>query len=289
MKLVMPIPSRDFDPSEVAAAWRILCEAGHSMAFATPDGRRGTADPMMISGEGLDVWGWIPGLRKVRVFGLLLRAGREARAAYRRLERDEAFLHPRSYADLRSGDFDGLVLPGGHHAAGMRAYLESDILQRFVAEFFETEKPVAAICHGVVLAARSRSMRTGKSVLYGRKTTALTWQLERMGWQAGRILRFWEPNYYRTYVEGKDEPSGYCSVQAEVTRALAGAGDFLDVPRSDPDYVRKTGGMMRDSDADSRPAWVVRDGNYVSARWPGDVHSFGHTFARVLAERPVSV
>jgi hypothetical protein len=47
--------------------------------------------------------------------------------------------------------------------------------------------------------------------------------------------------------------------------------------------------MMRDSDADSRPAWVVRDGNYVSARWPGDVHSFGHTFARVLAERPVSV
>ena len=33
---------------------------------------------------------------------------------------------------------------------------------------------------------------------------------------------------------------------------------------------------------DSRPAWVVRDGNYVSARWPGDVHTFAHTFAQLF-------
>jgi hypothetical protein len=29
----------------------------------------------------------------------------------------------------------------------------------------------------------------------------------------------------------------------------------------------------------------VRDGNYVSARWPGDVHTFAKTFVDVLAER----
>jgi len=29
---------------------------------------------------------------------------------------------------------------------------------------------------------------------------------------------------------------------------------------------------------------VTRDGNYVSARWPGDVHCFATTFAAVLAE-----
>jgi hypothetical protein len=30
---------------------------------------------------------------------------------------------------------------------------------------------------------------------------------------------------------------------------------------------------------------VVRDGNYISARWPGDVHTFAKTFIAVLAER----
>ena len=41
--------------------------------------------------------------------------------------------------------------------------------------------------------------------------------------------------------------------------------------------------VRRDSLDDARPAFVVRDGNYVSARWPGDVHTFATTFAGVLA------
>jgi putative intracellular protease/amidase len=36
---------------------------------------------------------------------------------------------------------------------------------------------------------------------------------------------------------------------------------------------------------DDRAAFVVRDGNYVSARWPGDAHTFARRFAEVLAER----
>jgi len=38
--------------------------------------------------------------------------------------------------------FDGLLLPGGHRARGMRDFLESEILQRHVAHFFDEEKPV---------------------------------------------------------------------------------------------------------------------------------------------------
>ena len=57
---------------------------------------------------------------------------------------------------LRIDQYDGLVLPGGHWARGMRQYLEDTPLQRFVGDFFDADKPVAAICHGVVLAARSR-------------------------------------------------------------------------------------------------------------------------------------
>lgn len=193
MKVLIPIPNHDFDPSEVAVTWKILKDAGHELHFATPDGRRGHADPVMLSGEGLDPWGFIPVLRKVRLIGLLLRANAGARRAYRELEQDARFLAPQRWDALRVEDWDGLVLPGGH-AKRMREYLESPVLQGFVADFFDSGKPVGAICHGVLLAARSISKKTGKSVLHGRKTTALTWKLEKSAWMLTRFLaRFWDP------------------------------------------------------------------------------------------------
>jgi putative intracellular protease/amidase len=156
-----------------------------------------------------------------------------------------------------------------------------------VATFFDAGRAIGAVCHGVVLAARSRSERTGRSVLHGRRTTALTWALERAAFRAMRFAgRVWDPGYYRTYLEEPGEPAGYRSVEAEVTRSLAAPGDFLDVPRDAPDHWRKTSGLHRDTPADARPAWVVRDGRYVSARWPGDVHLFARTFRAALEERP---
>lgn len=284
MNLLMPLPRADFDPSEAAVSWRVLAAAGHDIVFATPDGRVARADPVMLSGIGLDFCSRLPGLRPLKLIGLLLRADRNARAAHGELVNNAAFRAPLSYAQIRSGDFDALLLPGGH-AQGMREYLESELLQRRVAEFFDADKPVAAICHGVVLAARSRSLRTGKSVLHGRKTTALTWKLERSAWRLSRYAgRWWDRDYYRTYREQPGEPAGYRSVQAEVTCALARPEDFLDVPADAPYRWRKNGGIARDGADDARPAFVVRDGNYVSARWPGDVHTFARTFAEMLAK-----
>jgi putative intracellular protease/amidase len=202
------------------------------------------------------------------------------------MARDPAFAAPLRYSALVVRDFDGLLLPGGHRARGMRRYLEDPVLQRFVGEFFDSGKPAAAICHGVVLAARSRSPRTGRSVLYGRRTTALTWTLEAAAFRTMRYCgRFWDPGYYRTYAEQAGEPAGFRGVEAEVRRALAAPADFLDVPVQAPDHFRKASGLFRDSATDARPAWVVRDGAYVSARWPGDVHCFARTFAELLAER----
>ena len=281
-KVLIPIPSSDFDPTEVAVSWSVLKRLGHSVTFTTPDGRPGRADDLMLTGEGLDLWGFIPGLRRFTAVGRLMRANAPARAAYAAMERDAAFTAPLNWRQARHEDFDGLLLPGGHRARGMREYLESEILQKLVREFFAAGLPVAAICHGVLLAARSRTADGEHSVLFGRRTTALTWALERKGWMAGRIFRFWDPNYYRTYDDGPGKPAGYMSVQQEVTRALARPEDFLDVPAGAPDYGRKTGGMMRDSWDDDRAAFVVRDGNYVSARWPGDAHAFAKTFAGLL-------
>jgi len=276
------LPARDFDPSEAAVSWRVLVDAGHVVGFATPDGRAAVADDIMVTGKGLDPWGAIPVLRNWPLIGLLLQANRDAREAYAQMIADPNYIAPQRWDAVDTSAFDALLLPGGHRARGMRDYLESDILQRHVTDFFEQNKPVAAICHGVLLAARSIPRQTGRSVLHGYRTTALTWALECSGWSLARVTRFWDPNYYRTYLEQDGQPKGFMSVQQEVTRALARAEDFADVPATDPDYRRKTSGLHRDSLDDARPAFVVQDRNYVSARWPGDAHTFAKTFADML-------
>ncbi|HZR74263.1 type 1 glutamine amidotransferase domain-containing protein [Bradyrhizobium sp.] len=281
-RVLIPLPARDFDPSEAAVSWQVLSKAGHTVTFATPDGRSAAADDMMLSGEGLDLWGGIPLLKKLPLIGLLMRANSDARNAYAAMITDRNYAAPLRWDAVDPSAFDALLLPGGHRARGMREYLESEMLQRCVADFFEAQKPVAAICHGVLLAARSISAKTGRSVLYGYKTTALTWALENSAWKVARITRFWDPNYYRTYLEKAGESDGYMSVQQEVTRALASPGDFLDVPKTDPDFRRKTSGLQRDTMDDARPAFVVQDRNYVSARWPGDVHTFAKAFASLM-------
>jgi len=285
MRVLVPLPCRDGDPSEIAVPWRVLRAAGHELVFATPDGSRAQADPIMLSGEGLDPWGLIPGLRKLKLIGLTLRANSAARDAYRELSDDASWHQPLRWDALRAADFDALLLPGGH-AQGVREYLESKVLQRLVANFFDADKPVAAVCHGVVLAARSVSAHTGKSVLHGRRTTALTWALEKTAWNLTRFLaRWWDGNYYRTYVEAPGEAAGFRGVQAEVTRALADPAHFHDVPRDDAQHFRKASGLFRDTPDDERCAFVVRDRHYVSARWPGDIHTFARRFADVLAQR----
>ena len=289
VKILMPLPRADFDPSEAAVSWRVLVTAGHEFVFATPDGNAASADPVMVNGIGLDFWSRLPALRRLRLVGLILRANRAARDAYGDLVNNAAFRAPIAYAKIQADDFDALILPGGH-AQGMREYLESTTLQRAVNDFFSSGKPVAAICHGVVLAARSVSPASGKSVLFGKKTTALTWDLEKSAWLMSRYCgRWWDRDYYRTYREQPGEPAGFRSVQTEVTRALAAATDFLDVPADAPNRWRKASGLVRDSIDDDSAAFVVRDDNYLSARWPGDVHTFARAFAAMLAERDSKV
>jgi putative intracellular protease/amidase len=280
--VLMPLPDRDADPTEVAVTWRSLTRTGHTVTFATPAGAPATCDELMVTGRGLDPWSAVPGLSRVVGVGRVLRADGSARAAHAALVGDAGFLSPVRWDGIGAVDFDALVLPGGHRARGMRAYLESPVLQSVVVGAFGDGKPVGAICHGVLLAARSIDPATGRSVLYGRTTTALTWSLERRAWRVARITRFWDPGYYRTYGEAPGQPPGWMSVEQEVTRALARPEDFRDVPSDGPDAARRTSGRARDSDTDARPAFVVRDGTYVSARWPGDVHTFAREFATLL-------
>lgn len=282
--VLIPVPSRDFDPTEVAVSWSVLTRLGHKVSFASPDGRPGVADEIMVTGRGLDPWSPMPLVGNLRLVGLALRANAVGRKAYAAMIEDDAFRRPLPWKEAREADFDGLLLGGGHRARGMREFVESPALQVLVAHFFAADKPVAAICHGVLLVARSKRS-DGKSVLFGRKTTSLTWKMERAADRIARVCRFWDRDYYRTYTEGQGEPHGYMSVQQEVTRALASPADFLDVPGDHPLARRKDSGLSRDTFEDDSPAWVVVDGNYVSARWPGDAHSFARAFDKILSDR----
>src|SRR5260370_12157299 len=187
---------------------------------------------------------------------------------------DPNYAAPQRWDAIDAAALEAWVLRGGHRARGMRGYLEIESLRGRVAGLFDDEKPVAAICHGVLLEARSISKRTGRPVLRGYQTTALTWAFENSAWSVARATRFWDPNYYRTYLEQEGQPKGFMSVQQEVTRALARAEDFRDVPKSDPNYRRKTSGLARDTMEDETPAFVVQDHNYGSQRWPPDVRTF---------------
>lgn len=285
--IVIALPSYGFDPSEAAVSWSLLHAASPPIVFATPDGRPGRADEIMVSGAGLDWWSRIPALRRLKLMGLLVRANSDAREAYARMVKDPAYLSPLSYGQINPAEIDGLVLPGGHHKA-MRAFLEDTVLQEKVRACFDQpdprdQIPVAAICHGVLVLIRTRTA-AGTSVVSSRRLTALPWELERKAWVLGRIFRFWDPHYYRTYLEGPEEPPGYWSVESEIKRSLDNPDQFSLPDRASPDFRLKTSGRHRDSETDARPAWVVRDGNLVTARWPGDVHGFAREFLKVVDE-----
>ncbi|MEQ1755052.1 MAG: type 1 glutamine amidotransferase domain-containing protein [Micropepsaceae bacterium] len=247
--VLMPIPASDFDPTETGVPWKVLTGLGHDIVFATPKGGRAAADPMMVTGRGL---GLLSGM---------LSADRAGREAYDAMRNSPGFATPMSWEEIQPGRYDGLILPGGH-AKGIRQYLESGQLQSVVRTFFEASKPVGAICHGVVLAARAKRA-DARSVLYGHKTTALTRVMELSAWQLTRIFL---GDYYRTYP---------VTVEEEVRSVLARPTDFVAGPIS----------LSRDSDANPNAGFVVRDGYYVSARWPGDAHRFAHTMDDLLRER----
>jgi protease I len=239
MRVLLPIPCDDFDPTEAAVPWKILSEAGMEVVVATPDGTPANADPIVLSGK------------KLGILKAVLRADANGRNAYAEFHA-AVCAKPTAYGQLEPDDFDALILPGGH-APKMRSYLESELLRSIIEEFFAADKVVGAICHGVVAACRALGPE-GKSVLFGRKTTALTEDMELFAWRRTRKSL---GDYYRTYPQ---------TVESEVSEAIGGEGQFLCGPKP----------FLRDTPTKLSRGFVVEDGNYISARYPGDAHRFSH-------------
>ena len=247
-KILLPIPSYGFDPTEVAIPWKLISEKNFEIVFITPNGKKATTDSIMLKGEKLGIWKSVLAARK------------DAVDAYYEMEKSESFCNPLKYTDVQEKDFDAILLPGGHDK-GVKEYLESDILQNLVVDFFKVQKPVGAICHGVVLAARSINQETGKSVIYDYKTTALLKSQELLAYN---MTRLWLKDYYLTYPK--------ITVEDEVKSVLSDSNNFL----------KGSSPLFRDDFKHLKRGFVVKDRNYISARWPGDVYSFSLEFIKML-------
>jgi len=243
-RVLIPLPDRDFDVTEVVVPWRMLTDAGHEVVFATEEaGTLPAADPLLLTGV---------------LFGQL-GAEPEPKRYYDELTVAPEFRTSIAWRAIEPRAFDALLLPGGH-APGMRQYLGSSVLHGKVATFWALERLVGAICHGVLVLARAQE--EGRSLLHDRQTTCLPKYLERLAyfstaWRLGR--------YYRTY---------HAYVEDEVRAALR-----------QPTRQFRRGPISwgaRDSRADLSPSFVVEDGNYLSARWPGDAYAFARRFIEKL-------
>ncbi len=241
----MPLPDRDFDPTETAVPWWVLTSAGIEVVFATERGAEPACDPKLLEGV---------------IFGQL-GAGARAKSLYARMAESAAFRAPVPWSSIEPSEYAGLVLPGGH-AQGMKQYLDSRELRAKVAAFWSLDRPVAAICHGVLVLARTIDPVTGKSVLARRRTTCLPRYLEALGFG----LTFWKlGRYYRTYER---------YVEEEVRAAL-----------DEPDAQFERGPLLLTPPGtrwDDRTAFVVEDGSYLSARWPGDATLFAQKLRAAL-------
>jgi len=249
-KILIPLPSYGFDPTEAAIPWKLLSEQYFEIVFTTPNGEKSEGDRLMLKGEHLGIW------KK------LLAARQDAVDAYYGMETSVEFCNPIKYADAKEINFEGILLPGGHDK-GVKEYLESDILQQLIVDFFKIKKPVGAICHGVVLLAKSIDANSNKSVLYNYKTTALLKKQELTGYN---LTRLWLNDYYLTYPE--------LTVEDEVKSILSNPANFIEGPTP----------IFKDTLDKLQRGFCVRDQNYVSARWTGDVYNFSLEYIKMVKE-----
>ncbi|BAO62308.1 MULTISPECIES: type 1 glutamine amidotransferase domain-containing protein [Pseudomonas] len=247
--ILILLPHADYDPSESSLPWQAARDAGFAAQFATPLGMPAYADSRLVS------LGFGP-------LNPLLMTPAADLARYHAMTRDPAFCSPLPYAGVDPAAYEGLLIPGGH-ARGMRSLLESEEVRRIILAFFQADKPVAAVCHGPLALARCIDPASGRSVLHGRKVTALlAGPMELAAWL---VTAPWLGRYYRTYDH---------SVEEEIKAALASPADFLPGP-----WLPR-----RDSAEHPERGFVVRDRNLLTARWPGDCHRFANEWASLLQQ-----
>jgi len=97
-KIIFPIPTYGFDPTEVAIPWKIFSDKNIEVVFATPKGKKAQADSVMLTGAKLGIWKSV------------LRAREDAVKAYNAMTKTKAFCRPIKYSAINEIEYDALYL-----------------------------------------------------------------------------------------------------------------------------------------------------------------------------------
>ena len=84
---------------------------------------------------------------------------------------------------------------------------------------------------------------------------------------AYNLTKIWLKDYYLTY------PG--ITVEDETTAVLSDKGNFIKGPKP----------LFRDDIKHLARGFTIKDRNYLSARWPGDVYNFSLEFIKLISER----
>lgn len=255
--VLFPLPSIGFDPTEAAVPWKVLKNHNHRIVFATPDGQPSIgADPFLVNG----LYG-----------GMLLKAGREPLDFYQQMINSTEYKSPISYAQINPKDYDGMVFVGGH-APGMRDYLESETLRDKIRQFWSLQRPVGAICHGVLAVSRVTDDKTGKSIIHDYKTTSVPVYLERQFYWLTQYVGMLPAQEYQLsttwprYVE--DE------IRSEI-----GMQNFIPGPTD------RMAALLPGNIENHEHTFLVEDRHYLSARFWGDAYAFSLRFSKLLTQK----
>jgi len=233
----MPLPDRGFDPTEASIPWKACVTQGWKVTISTEHGSIAEADLYKLKGP-------LPGL---------MSAGANAQAAYQEMTKDSSYLKPIPYNEIKAEAYQALLLPGGD-ALGMRQYLDNQELRSKVFQFWQQGKLIGAMCHGVLVLARTIDPQTGRSVLYGHKVTAPPKTLDRFAFQFDNWL------LKRGYIM-------YSSCAADEVRACLEHAEDL---ASGPGFLTP---------------YAISDGNLVTSRWYHDAEVFADRFTSELKHR----
>jgi putative intracellular protease/amidase len=145
---------------ELTHFWKVAEEAGYDMDIASPSGGHVPLDPESLIFTGMrDALGLKDDL--IRRY--------EDREFMNRLDTTLPV------SDVEAAAYDAIYMTGGHGV--MFDFPTSDALARLTAEFYESDKVVAAVCHGPC-GLLNVKLSTGDYLVAGKDVTGFSWNEE---------------------------------------------------------------------------------------------------------------
>jgi len=166
-KVLIPLPERDFDLTQVAVLWKILKANGIKVEFASELGATSIVNPDHLKK---------PDLLNVSMFYPAF----EPRRYFMELEKDPSFNSPVPFSEINANEYTGMVLIAGN-TANVKHYLECKLLQSKVQDFWALKRPLGAIGQAVLIMVRTVDINAKHPLIHYKRTTCYPKLIEFVG------------------------------------------------------------------------------------------------------------